>query len=144
MPQGLGIAAISVVPAGQFASSIFCSRELAAQRMVLGRTVQQGEDGFSVGCATYPDPAPQTVPFLPLRRTPPTWCFLGDFIPFSAVPSLEQAERFCRERVAAGSRRSMQTTFPTLHAFAAGATWLLADIGSFFCFHSPGLCDLSF
>lgn len=32
----------------------------------------------------------------------------------------------------------MQTTFPTLHAFAAGAAWLLVNIGSLFVFIAWG------
>lgn len=62
------------------------------------------------------------------------------FYPFSASAEAGAASQawWGGGRVAAGSHRSMQTTFPTLHAFAAGAARLLAVIGSLFVFIAWG------
>lgn len=74
-------------------------------------------------------------PFPDITRTPPLWCFLG-FYPFFASTEAGPARQalWGGKRVAAGSHRSMQTTFPTQHVFAAGAAWLLADIRSLYIF----------
>lgn len=82
-------------------------------------------------------PTPQAFPSLPLPGLPP---IPGGFYPFFASAEAGAASQasWGGERVAAGSHRSMQTTFPVLRAFAAGAAWLLADIGSLFVFIAWG------
>lgn len=135
MLQGLGITTTSVVPAGQFASSISCSRELAAQMVV--------RSSFSMGCATYPDPAPQTAPFLPLLGTPQFGAFWGFLSHF------QQCRAWSRQRGFAGSGWQREPPinanhFPYTTCFCCRGYLAISGYRVLFCFHSLRLCDLSF
>lgn len=65
---------------------------------------------------------------------PPSLVLSGGFYPIFSSAEPGAGREASQGAGGSASRRSMQTTFPTLHAFAAGATWLLAAIGSFFVF----------